>query len=599
MSNPFDGVRIKKACSLVAILTATVVPHTGQCADQATVKQSMSIAADYLRANFDKFSGGGRKILAGYALYKAGDPITSKELVAVLQEIDEKMVEGNYVPKGGDAAIYEAGIVAMLLSDIDPVKYQPQLQAIVNFIVESQQENGSWDYRHGNGDTSVTQYGCLGLWAASRAGIEVPGEVWDKSLRWHFTAQLADGGFPYSPGSALGQGKGASTFNMTGAAVASMTIAGMHLFPDKNKQLMTVSAPKKAQTDPDRKFGLLEQVAPQPEVTVAEEQPVEPLVVTKPQEPYRAQTSFPEVQQHVNRALSWANGNFNVEYPFYSRMYYYYTLERMCALTGLEEVGGQDWYEMCSDYLVERQSADGSWRLDVHDTGGQYPVGTSFGILFLSRSTAKLLNRLPPRRAVGGGLLAGGRGLPDDLKHVDLNQGDVVARVPTGPLDELLRDLSRAGGDDLFKVQQQIIEKIQLGDRSELVGQTDQLVKLLDHPDPQIRRTAMWALGRSDDLKLVRYAIEAVIDDPDTDVLVEAHAALCWFSRRPDGFGLADNPVAVLSPDVTEEDRQAAIDKWRRQAVKVWGQWYLRICPYDERDDPFLIRLKRRVDSRG
>ena len=118
-------------------------------------------------------------------------------------------------------------------------------------------------------------------------------------------------------------------------------------------------------------------------------------------------------------------------------------------------------------------------------------------------------------------------------------------------------------------------------------------------PEPQIRRTAMWALGRSDDLSLVRYAIEAILDDPDTDVLIEAHAALCWFSRRPDGFGLPDNPIASLSPDVSDEDRKAAVDKWRRQAVKAWGEWYLRVCPYEERDDPFVISLKRRLSARG
>src|SRR5690606_16828354 len=115
----------------------------------------------------------------------------------------------------------------------------------------------------------------------------------------------------------------------------------------------------------------------------------------------------------------------------------------------------------------------------------------------------------------------------DDLKQLELKRGEVEVHKPSSPLDSLLNELSKAGGDDLFKVQEKIIEKIQLGDRSELIGQTDKLLTLLKNPDPQIRRTALWALGRSDDRNLVRYAIQALQEDPDVDVLVEAHNALC------------------------------------------------------------------------
>ena len=492
----------------------------------------------------------------------------------------------------------------MLLAEVDAEKYRPQIQAVADYLIEVRLPIGVWSYRNPDvpGDTSVTQYGCLGLWAATRAGIDVPNEVWDRVMEWHFQTQLPDGGFAYTPGTTLGLGKGQSTLNMTSAAIGSMSIAALHLFPEQMEnslqlaqQSLTRASVSTNQESTGPKFGVLEKGT-----STDASDPVSGGEIrrAKPRGPYRARSAFAEYQKRTDRAIEWLTGHFETYTVHGPEMYYYYSLERMGALTGVQQLGEHDWYHECADYLLERQLSDGSWDLDQSDRSNHYVVGTSFGILFLAQTTAKLLNQLPVGSAIGGGLLAGGRGLPDDLKQVDLVKGDVKTREPAGPLDELLRDLSRAGGDDLFKVQEEIVEKIQLGDRSELIGQTEKLVSLVDHPHPQVRRTAMWALGRSDDLKLVRHAIAAIIDDPDIDVLVEAHAALCWFSRRPDGFGLADNPVALLAPDVSDEERENTINQWRKQAVRAWGEWYLRVCPYEERNDPFFVSLQRRFKRR-
>ncbi len=204
---------------------------------------------------------------------------------------------------------------------------------------------------------------------------------------------------------------------------------------------------------------------------------------------------------------------------------------------------------------------------------------------------------MPREDPIGGGLLAGGRGLPDNLADVTLEGGDVKADTPAGALDELLRSLERSGGASLFDVQNEIVETIQLGDRSQLVGQTDQLIRLVNHPSPEIRRTALWALGRSDDVRLARYAV-AALDDPDVDVLVEAHNALCWMSRRPNAFGLAPNPLAGLPQNASDEQRQEAVATWRKQAQQKWGAWFLRICPYEQRDDAFMVKLQRMLEKK-
>jgi len=586
--------------ALAATIIGTADSRT-VAADQAAINQAVAQAATYLRQEFGS-TGGGRRILTAYALYKAGLPADSKEVSAVINEILSR-VDGNGYERGASNEWpYQAGIEAMLLAEVDPVKYRPQIEIIANHLIDSRLTAGVWDYKGdvSPGDTSVTQYGCLGLWAAARAGVEIPEEVWDQVMLWHFQTHRPDGGFAYMPGRRQGPGGGESTLNMTAAAIGSMSIAAIYLYPEQMQRSQGIAAPKrKRPVDPSGlKFGVLEKELPSDPADEAGEGSAFGVQPTRPQGPYKIQTTFGEYKQHIERALAWMAQNFQVQHRTGPEMYYYYSLERMGALTNVEKLGPHDWFEVCADFLLSQQQGNGSWTLSRHDRTGAYVIGTSFGILFLTRSTAKLLNRLPKSYAIGGGLLTGGRGLPDDLSQVELDDGRVEARKPSGPLDELLAELSKAGGDGLFEIQEQLVEKIQLGDRSELVGQTEQLVKLVDHPDPQIRRTALWALGRSDDLNLVRYAVRALLDDPDVDVLVEAHNALCWFARRPNGFGLADNPLASLPPDADDATKRAAVEKWREAAVKAWGKWYLRVSPYEERDDPFAVNLRRRLDRR-
>ncbi len=592
------------ATLLFAVAVGLIVEGNGGnavAADKAAINQAVARAAGYLRGKIGS-ARGGRRILTSYALYKAGSSAESEEVASTVRDILARFDEGAYKPGMPNEAPYQAGVEAMFLADLDPVKYRPQIQAIADYLIEIRLPTNVWDYKGETspGDTSVTQYGCLGLWAAARVGIDVPIEVWDEIMLWHFRSHRGDGGFTYMPGSTQGPGKGASTLNMTAAAIGSMSIAAMYLYPEQMQKNLGFSGRKqsKPQDPSGLKFGFLEKDRPREAADDAGNGAAGPAIPAKPRGPYKIRTSFAEYKQHTKRALDWLGANFEVHNRVGPAMYYYYALERMGALTNVDRVGPHDWFNLCADFLIDQQQEDGSWKLSLYDRGGPYVIGGSFGILFLTRSTAKLLNRAPTAGPLGGGLLTGGRGLPDDLSHVELDKGRAEARKPSGPLDELLAELAKAGGDGLFEIQEKIVEKIQLGDRSELVGQTDQLVKLLNHPDPQIRRTALWALGRSDDLNLVRYAIRALIDDPDVDVLVEAHNALCWFARRPGGFGLPDNPLDGLPPDASDGQKRAAVEKWRKQAIRAWGKWYVRVCPYKDQDDPFFISLKRRLDRR-
>jgi hypothetical protein len=286
----------------------------------------------------------------------------------------------------------------------------------------------------------------------------------------------------------------------------------------------------------------------------------------------------------MRRAYAWLTARFVTENPipeFYG--YYFYSLERMTALVDVTTFGSHDWYSECSDVLIAKQNADGSWGTGNSDT--------PLIILALVKSTAKLLKRSGPVATFGNGLLQGGRGLPTNLRDGDKPKENAK---PVTPLDQMLASLSKASNLEVEEVQEQLIEKIQIGDRRELIQQKDLLVKLIQHPSAEIRRTAAWALGRTNDLSLARYLITA-LEDADVDVNIEAHNALCWISRKPTGFDLQIDPFEGLPPDAGPDIRQATLKTWRSATLKAWGEWYLRNRPYKERGDEFEAKLREKL----
>ena len=80
--------------------------------------------------------------------------------------------------------------------------------------------------------------------------------------------------------------------------------------------------------------------------------------------------------------------------------------------------------------------------------------------------------------------------------------------------------------------------------------------------------------------------------------MMEAHAGLCWISRRFDGFGLPVNPLDDLPEGASDEEQHTAIDGWRTRARRDWGNWYLRVRPYADRGDEFEARLRERLGEK-
>ncbi|RPH36585.1 MAG: hypothetical protein EHM91_15885 [Planctomycetota bacterium] len=97
----------------------------------------------------------------------------------------------------------------------------------------------------------------------------------------------------------------------------------------------------------------------------------------------------------VQSGLSWLDENFSVttnpgKYPEY-HYYYLYALERVGMLTNAVMIGSHDWYREGANYLLDAQSAQGSWRAGAGGKeDGQTVWDTCFAILFLKRATRSL-----------------------------------------------------------------------------------------------------------------------------------------------------------------------------------------------------------------
>ena len=567
---------------LLVLLAFGAGGETGYAADQAAVERAIALGANWLEETYNGDTGSGETALRALALFKAKVPVSQPAISEVVANIVTRCEGGEYV--SGTHHLYQAGVEVNLLVDIDAVAYRPQIETIVGYLLAQQLPNGGWDYptgREGGGDTSVTQYALLGLWAGARAGIPIPVSVWDNAMRWHFATQLSDGGFAYLPGTDDGNEGGASSKNLTPAALGSLMIAARHTFPGRADSLEQLLDLRREKTDSgdSKKFGVLENVdLAAPKVNPAD---------GTTEEPTETSVDIEQLKQSVSRAYGWTAARISpTKGDNYFALYYYYTLERVGALLDVEQIGQMNWFHACADYLISQQEEDGSFSVangSMRDT--------AFIILFLTRSTAKIIGRTPEVDPIGGGLQKGGRG-------VKFSMDDDKPKKALGDLDELLNKLSAGGDFTIEEVQEQIVEQVQIGDRNALIERKDLLVQYVEHPDAEIRRTAVWALGRTNDLSLARHLISA-LDDQDLGVIIEARNALCWLARKPRGLGEADDPFQDLPEDASDEQRASAIAAWHGELVNKWGNWYLEHRPYKDRGDEFEAELLKRIAESG
>jgi len=259
---------------------------------------------------------------------------------------------------------YCVSLQAMALATIDPVRYQGRLAECAQFLVDNQCINGQWSYgtptvkpagiavkktRDGplSGNNSCSSIAVMGLRACVEAGIRVPVETFERSIRsWHESLRMdADGrgGWCYTREESPHRPYGSMSAGGLAALVVSSRLAGKDWRQDRAAQA--------AQDWVSYHFTAVENYGP--------------------------------VEELMAKEMISDTPNSNTE------LYYFlWAVERAAAVCGMDKFGARDWYTEGVHELVAAQRPDGSWFSGVKRCQPVYD--TCFAILFLTRSTRSM-----------------------------------------------------------------------------------------------------------------------------------------------------------------------------------------------------------------
>jgi hypothetical protein len=234
----------------------------------------------------------------------------------------------------------------------------------VEWLVEARYMDGNkllgWNYTKAanRADASNTQYAVLGLHEAQLAGVEVKREVWDSIRDYYLNTQTANGGYGYewASGNKVLASDG-PRFTMTTAGLCGLLTAGADLNAGRE--------------------------TPNGDGT------------------WKNCGNYVE-NEKVVKSLDWLGKHFPTGASLASDPWAYYALygiERAGRLTGMRFLGEHDWYRVGCEFLVAKQTRDGSWS-NLGDGGGSI-TATSFALLFLSKGRTPILVSKLTHEAVG------------------------------------------------------------------------------------------------------------------------------------------------------------------------------------------------------
>jgi len=265
------------------------------------------------------------------------------------------------------------------------------------------------------------------------------------------------------------------------------------------------------------------------------------------------------VQEAMDLGKGWQRAKYTMDVTEWS-YYYMYAYERYQSFrenTPGEGKADVSWYDDGYKYLAKTQKSDGSWD---SAPGHNVVADTTFGILFLLRSTQQFIKHV---NKLGGGMLTGGRGLPENMNGAEMRLGGVRAKRLSPSAQGLLSIIGGDPNDPNFEAAAITLEEEPLEPGTETMTEVaKQLRSLAAGQSPQARAAALRALARLRNLDDVPLLTEA-LKDPEPLVFNAANEGLRFISRKFYGAGFwggSDEPA-------------------REAALKQWKQWYLSIRP--------------------
>jgi hypothetical protein len=369
MTRLWTGVPLA-AVVLLAGRPAAAEPPRPPPVDQARVDAAVDRGAKFLLA---KAGAGPLKIaFSAHAAVITADEIALYALVycGVNEQTPEFKALLDRVVARENTRVYPVALKAMALEAIDAGRFQDEIAACAQFLLDNQCENGQWGYGKpvpkadvvrtpgakrpagggsdtkalpvialrrrakgpAEGDNSNTQYALLALRSCLMAGVRFPLETFAESEKFWEKDQNKDGGWGYSM-KAMASPRDDSYASMTAGAVGSLALCKFYLGRD-------------AESSASIRGGIA----------------------------WLAKNwSLSEVKGlERKRGETWV-------------FYHDYAVERLGIFLQKEIVGGHAWYPEGVEFLQGAQKPDGSW------TAGDDTVPeTCFAILFLRRATKAL-----------------------------------------------------------------------------------------------------------------------------------------------------------------------------------------------------------------
>jgi hypothetical protein len=527
---------------IAAVSTARLFAYTPS---SPQVTSTIKTGVAFLCSDLSKDSPAGAQAIAGIALLKSElvQPDHPKILAAVAK-IKEVIPDNNPRTANIDN-IYTVGMSIIFLVTLDPIKYKPEIECLMQFLYNKQKKHGGWGYYNlETGDTSMTQYGVLSSWEAKQAGYNLPPEAMEGVADWLLRTQDPHGGFGYqgivAPEASILLPQEGVRHSMTAAGGGCVYILTdlfqMEVVPKNKDNLPTVLK------------------------DVRKKDTKNPIVI-------QTRINAKQMRESQVRTNEWMRANFSIEncildthnnkVPFNYQYYYLYALERYMSFRDLVEQTSEKepkWYNEGVDYIIAHKNDDGSWEDHCGKT-----ADTAFAVLFLVRSTRKTIEKA---KHLGAGLLIGGRGVPKENERLETQNGQIVVKPSLGAADDLLKMLDDSKEADYEKALEMMDQLPSQQVESMLTAHGEKLRKLTREQEPEARMAAVVALGKTRNLDNVPALIFA-LTDPDREVVIEARKALERIGRNPTGFGPQD--------DYNEEQRRIAVEKWKT--------WYLSLRP--------------------
>ena len=336
---------------------------------------------------------GGQGGLCAYALLKCGVQMDHPALRRAFAYLDSV----------NPTATYAVACMLLAYGATGLPEHRPRMRRLLAILLRSQARQGTWAYPHGAPDLSNTQYAALGLWAADKAGLKVPTEVWTRLIEGTLkhqeefhqvavkitkhtgvgTREVA--GFGYRPGKPKSR-HGTGTMTTAGVSILKICEIGIGKKLGKNARRRLEHAVGAGLNWLETYFS-----------------------VTQDQRPGQ-------------RGGTWL-------------LYYLYGMERVGGLNRVEKFGDHWWYVEGARVLLKRQNKKlGGWGA-THNT--------CFALLFLRRAT----KFGPMSGAAGGGrkrhlFAAGLKG--DDIEFRGAGQQPLMLYI-NGFGETLLADHSKYG----------------------------------------------------------------------------------------------------------------------------------------------------------